>query len=69
MSAALQLSPTKLGRKLQVGPRRRHTPGDLLLVHPQVVRVDIPATPIRAWRAANQQERPARGDESDRPLA
>eukprot|EP00969_Alexandrium_andersonii_P341427 15092372-Alexandrium_andersonii.AAC.1 len=30
--------------------------------------MDIQAAPIRAWRAANQQGRPARGDESDRPL-
>eukprot|EP00969_Alexandrium_andersonii_P279923 12374175-Alexandrium_andersonii.AAC.1 len=31
--AALQLSPIKLGHELQAGPRRRYTPGDLLLVH------------------------------------
>eukprot|EP00969_Alexandrium_andersonii_P269393 11906734-Alexandrium_andersonii.AAC.1 len=31
--------------------------------------MDIQAAPIRARRAANQQERFARGDESDRPLA
>eukprot|EP00969_Alexandrium_andersonii_P119563 5286267-Alexandrium_andersonii.AAC.1 len=30
--------------------------------------MDIQATPIRAWWAANQQVRPARGDETDRPL-
>eukprot|EP00969_Alexandrium_andersonii_P141616 6262524-Alexandrium_andersonii.AAC.1 len=29
----------------------------------------IQAAPVRAWRAANQQERPARGDEADRLLA
>eukprot|EP00969_Alexandrium_andersonii_P351570 15435741-Alexandrium_andersonii.AAC.1 len=29
----------------------------------------IQAAPIRAWRAANQQERLARCNKSDRPLA
>eukprot|EP00969_Alexandrium_andersonii_P066006 2911661-Alexandrium_andersonii.AAC.1 len=52
-----------------MGPRRRRAPGDLPLVHPGVVHVDVQATPIRAWRAADEQERPARGDEPDRPLA
>eukprot|EP00969_Alexandrium_andersonii_P282631 12494805-Alexandrium_andersonii.AAC.1 len=31
--------------------------------------MDVQAAPIRAWRAAKQQERLASGDKSDRPLA
>eukprot|EP00969_Alexandrium_andersonii_P317812 14039017-Alexandrium_andersonii.AAC.1 len=69
VGTALQLSPIELGHELQVGPRRGHTPGDLLLAHSRVVHMDIQAAPICARRAANQLERPARGHESDRPLA
>eukprot|EP00969_Alexandrium_andersonii_P237737 10494423-Alexandrium_andersonii.AAC.1 len=33
-----------------------------------MIDTDVQATPVRAWRAANQQVRLARGDESERPL-
>eukprot|EP00969_Alexandrium_andersonii_P290383 12835025-Alexandrium_andersonii.AAC.1 len=66
---ALQLSPIELGHDLQAGPRGGHAPGDVLLAHPRAIRVDGQAAPIRARRAANKQERPARGDESGRLLA
>eukprot|EP00969_Alexandrium_andersonii_P302128 13355118-Alexandrium_andersonii.AAC.1 len=67
---ALQLSPIQLGHKLQVDPRSGHAPGDLLLIHSRLLMdMEIQAAPIRAWWAANQQERLARSDKSDRPLA
>eukprot|EP00969_Alexandrium_andersonii_P322120 14231893-Alexandrium_andersonii.AAC.1 len=52
-----------------MGPRGRHTPGDLLLVQPWAVHPDVQSAPVSAWRNANQKEGPAGGDEPDRSLA
>eukprot|EP00969_Alexandrium_andersonii_P368935 15474009-Alexandrium_andersonii.AAC.1 len=68
VGATLQLGPVELRRELQVGPRGRRASSDLLLVYPRVVDMDVQAAPIRAWRAANQQEGPARGNEPTCPL-
>eukprot|EP00969_Alexandrium_andersonii_P323089 14275565-Alexandrium_andersonii.AAC.1 len=69
MGAAFQLSPVELRRELQVDPRGRHAPSDLLPVHPRAVRGDVQSAPIGARWAADLQERPTGGDESGRPRA
>eukprot|EP00969_Alexandrium_andersonii_P205790 9092886-Alexandrium_andersonii.AAC.1 len=41
MSAALQLGLVELRCELQVGPRGRRAPGDLLLAQPRAAHVDV----------------------------
>eukprot|EP00969_Alexandrium_andersonii_P062513 2753563-Alexandrium_andersonii.AAC.1 len=50
----LQLSPVELRRELQMDLRGRSAPGDLLLVHPWLVHINVQAAPIGTRRAANQ---------------